>query len=514
MLPHHVAEFAVQFDRRLLAADRQQLLEPPVGLRLAPLELGVVRRDHAGLHAREPVRDRVRQHEVPVGQALHQGARPEAVRPVVREVRLADDEQPVEVAHQLVVHPQPAHRVVDRGVDAHRLPIGVLGGDPLVHGEQVAVLLLDPVAALPADGVGEVEVDAAAARPDPAAVVARGEVAEARVLPLQVVVAGVLGDLVGVLAHVLAPPRHPHPAVVAERLAHERQLRLVVAGDRDARRVDLGEARVGERRPAPVRPVGGRDVAPDRVGGEEEDVAVAAGGEHDGVGGERLDLAGDQVAGDDPAGPAVDHDEVEHLAPREHLHGAVADLPAEGLEGAQQELLAGLAAAVEGALELGAAEGAGVEQAAVLAGERHPLGDALVDDVDRRLGEPVDVRLPAAEVAALDGVVEEAVDAVAVVAVVLGGVDPALGGDRVGAAGRVLEAERQDVVAQLGEAGGGAGPGEPGADDDDRVLPLVGRVDQPLLALEPGPLLGQRPARHLRVEIHIGASPRPRRGRR
>ena len=64
------------------------------------------------------------------------------------------------------------------------------------------------VVAEPADGVGEVEVDAQAGPADAAALVAdllggargdvaRGEVAEARVLPLEVVVALVLGDLVG-----------------------------------------------------------------------------------------------------------------------------------------------------------------------------------------------------------------------------------------------------------------------------------------------------------------------------
>ena len=107
------------------------------------------------------------------------------------------------------------------------------------------------------------------------------------------------------------------------------------------------------------------------------------------------------------------------------------DLALERLVGAEQQLLAGLAAGVEGARHLGAAEGAVVEQAAVLAGEGHALGDALVDDVDADLGQPVDVGLARAEVAALDRVVEEAVDAVAVVLVVLGRVDAALGGDRV-----------------------------------------------------------------------------------
>ena len=110
------------------------------------------------------------------------------------------------------------------------------------------------------------------------------------------------------------------------------------------------------------------------------------------------------------------------------------DLALERLVGAEQQLLAGLAAGVERARDLRAAEGAVGEQAAVLAGERHALGDALVDDVDADLGEAVDVGLAGAEVAALDRVVEEAVDAVAVVLVVLGGVDAALRGDGVRAA--------------------------------------------------------------------------------
>ena len=128
--------------------------------------------------------------------------------------------------------------------------------------------------------------------------------------------------------------------------------------------------------------------------------------------------------------------------PRVHLDGAGADLPLERLVGAEQELLAGLAARVERARDLRAAEGAVVEQAAVLAREGHALRHALVDDVHAdTCGQPVDVGLARAEVAALDGVVEEPLDAVAVVLVVLGGVDAALRGDRVRAARAVLEAE-------------------------------------------------------------------------
>ena len=84
---------------------------------------------------------------------------------------------------------------------------------------------------------------------------------------------------------------------------------------------------------------------------------------------------------------------------------------------------------------------------------------------DAQLREPVDVRFARAVVAALDRVVEQAVDAVAVVLVVLRGVDAALRGDAVGAARAVLDAEVEDVVAQLAERGGGRRAGQPGADD-------------------------------------------------
>ena len=186
---------------------------------------------------------------------------------------------------------------------------------------------------------------------------------------------------------------------------------------------------IGERRAALVRAPDRGDVAALGVGRQIEDVAVAAGAEHDGVGGVRLDRAGHQVARDDAARAAVHDDEVEHLGAREHRDAALRDLLRERLVRAEQQLLAGLAARVERARHLRAAERAVREQAAVLARERHALRDALVDDVHAHLGEAVHVRLARAEVAALDRVVEQAVDAVAVVLVVLRRVDAALRGD-------------------------------------------------------------------------------------
>ena len=109
---------------------------------LGSLELGVVGAgDGLVEHRGQVVADGVGQHEVAVGEALHEGRGAEAVRAVVGEVGFAADEEAGHVGLQVVVHPEAAHRVVHRGEDAHRLAIRVLAGDVLVHVEQVPVAL-------------------------------------------------------------------------------------------------------------------------------------------------------------------------------------------------------------------------------------------------------------------------------------------------------------------------------------------------------------------------------------
>ena len=198
----------------------------------------------------------------------------------------------------------------------------------------------------------------------------------------------------------------------------------------------------------------------------------------------------------------VDQNEVEHLGVLMHLHAAERDLCTQGGVGAKQELLAGLSLRVEGAGDLGTAEGAVGEFPAVFTGEWDALGDTLVNDGTADLGKAVDIRLAGAEVTPLDRVVEEAPDAVAVVLVVLGGVDAALRGDGVGAARTVVEAEGLHLVAELGKGGGGGGAGESGADDDDLELTLVGGADELGVVLERGPLLLNRTVGDFGIKNH------------
>ena len=443
---------------------------------------------------------------------------------MVGEVGLTGDEEALDVGLQVVVDPQATHDVVHGGVDAHRHLVGVLTRDPLVHVEEVVVLLAHRVLAQTLDRVGEVEVDAAAEVADHRAHaatlvadvlglaggdVAGDQVAEGGVDPLQVVVAVLLGDVARVLGAVLGLLRHPDATVVAQRLRHQRQLRLVVAGDRDAGGVDLRVAGVGHVGALAVRTPRGGDVGAHRVGREVEDVAVAARGQHHDVGEVGLDRAGDHVAGDDPAGLAVDDDQLEHLVAGVLRDRAGRDLALHRLVGADQQLLTGLATGVERAGDLHTTERAVVQQTAVLTREGHALRDALVDDVRRDLGEAVDVRLARAVVAALHGVVEEAVRRVAVLLVVLRRVDAALRGDRVRTTRGVLVAEGLHVVAGLAHGGGGRAAGQAGADDDHVELAAVGRVDQPVVHLVRGPAVLDQAGGRLRVDelLALGVVP-------
>ena len=95
---------------------------------------------------------------------------------------------------------------------------------------------------------------------------------------------------------------------------------------------------------------------------------------------------------------------------------------------------------------------------------------------------------------ALDGVVEEPVDRVAVALVVLGGVDAALRRDGVRATRGVLVAEGLHDVAGLAQGRGGRGSCEAGADDDDREAAPVRGVGDAGLELAGVPPLVDRAA--------------------
>ena len=229
VVPHQGAKLAVIRLRRALTANGEQLFDARLDRGHGAPHLGVRFIHAARLHGSEVIGHRDRQHEVTVGQALHQGARAQAVRAVIGEVGFTAHEQAGDGALQVVVHPQAAHRVVDGGVHTHRHFVRVLTRDALVHLEQVVVTLGHGVAAQALHGLAEVEVNAAADARDFRAYafalithvlgaargdVARDQVAEARVQALQVVIAVGFRNGLRILGAVSGVLRHPHAAVV------------------------------------------------------------------------------------------------------------------------------------------------------------------------------------------------------------------------------------------------------------------------------------------------------------
>ena len=111
------------------------------------------------------------------------------------------------------------------------------------------------------------------------------------------------------------------------------------------------------------------------------------------------------------------------------------NLPFQRLICAEKKLLARLAARVESARYLRAAEGAIRQRPTVLTGKGNALGNALIDDVVADFRESINIGFACAKVSALHCVVEKAVNALAIVRIILGGVDATLRGDGVRATG-------------------------------------------------------------------------------
>ena len=175
-----------------------------------------------------------------------------------------------------------------------------------------------------------------------------------------------------------------------------------------------------------------------------------------------------------------------------HGHLALGNLAAQCTVCAEQELLPRLPLRVERPAHLDTAERSVVQKAAVVAGERNPLGNTLVDDVGAHLRESIYVGLPAPVVTTLDGIVEEAVDGVPIILVILRRIDAPLGSNGVGAPRAVLKAERLHVVSHLGQRRRSRTACQPRSHHDHIDEALVGRIDQTDTVLVVGPLVGQR----------------------
>src|SRR5689334_5056256 len=108
----------------------------------------------------------------------------------------------------------------------------------------------------------------------------------------------------------------------------------------------------------------------------------------------------------------------------------------------------------------------------------------------------MNIAFAGAEVAALDGVIKQPVDAVAIVAIIFRGVDAALRRYGMGAARAVLKAETFDVIAKLCKRRRRRGARQARTDNQNIKLAFIGRVDEFLILFVLRPLLRQRPGRN------------------
>ena len=208
---------------------------------------------------------------------------------------------------------------------------------------------------------------------------------------------------------------------------------------------------------------------------------------------------------------AIDHYEIEHFRAGKHLDLASGNLGAHSLVGAEEKLLAGLTSSIEGSRNLRAAKGAVCKEPAIFAREGNPLRDTLVDDQRADFGKPVNICFAGSKIAALYGVVEKTIDAVAVVLIVFCGVYSALCGDRVRAARAVLVAKALDVEALFAQRCGGGRAGQAAAHDNKLVLSLIRGTDDFGVIFVGGPLFFEWTGRDVSVERHCTIPfPRPK----
>ena len=525
VLPHNVAEFLMDGIDAALALDVHQAVDFIADSLLCLGKFGQIGADLAPERlVGEVVLNRVRQNEIAVGQALHQRGSTEAVGTVVREVALADSKESRNGRLQFVIDPNAAHRVVDGGENHHRMvvfhTVDFLGelaridiGDFLIHFEEVAVALHNFVDAEAVNRLREVEEHSQTGVVYAEAVVAtllggtrshvaRHEVSESRIATLQIVVAVFFGNLIALLRACLQCLgvfdflRHPDTTVVAQRLRHQRQFRLLVAVYGDTGRVNLNVRGIGEVSTLAIALDGGGAVAAHCVGREEVGIAVSTRRDDDRIGRETLQFTRREVFGDDATSVTIDNHEVFHFISREELYFAQFDLTAQRRIGTEQQLLTGLTLGVERTAHLCATERTVGQHSAVLASEGNTLRHTLVDDVVRHFCQTIDVGFAGAIVATLHRVVEQTIDRVAVVLIALGCIDTALCSNRVSTARRVLNAEIIDVEAHFGERSGCRSTGQTRSHDNHVELQFVFRVHKPLMSLILFPLLGDGSRRY------------------
>jgi hypothetical protein len=102
----------------------------------------------------------------------------------------------------------------------------------------------------------------------------------------------------------------------------------------------------------------------------------------------------------------------------------------------------------------------------------------LIDDEIADFGQPVNVPFARTEIAAFNRVIKQSENAVAIVLVILGGIDPALGRNGMGATRRILITKTFHAVTKLTQRGRGRPAGQSRADHNDLKFAAIIRANE------------------------------------
>ena len=108
------------------------------------------------------IANRVGNDEITICQSLHQGAGTQPVGAVIGEIGFADGVEAGNRRHEVVIHPEAAHRVVNGRIDPHGSFIRVLTRYALVHVEKIAIALIDDLLAQAFDRLRKIQINAQA----------------------------------------------------------------------------------------------------------------------------------------------------------------------------------------------------------------------------------------------------------------------------------------------------------------------------------------------------------------
>ena len=122
--------------------------------------------------------------------------------------------------------------------------------------------------------------------------------------------------------------RNPNATIVAQRLRHQCQFRLMLTRNRNACWMNLCEARVGHMSAFFMRLPSCRHIRSHCIRAQEEHIAITAGSQYNRVRCVTFQFSRNQIPSDDSTTFAIDHNHIHHFVAGQHVDLAFGNLTA------------------------------------------------------------------------------------------------------------------------------------------------------------------------------------------